>query len=297
MPLQPDRSGPVLAPFDGGWDCHVHVFGSPDHRPVAQSARYLPAQACSDSLRRHLKGIGARRCVLIQPSVYGFDNQCLLEALDALGKDARAVMALEPTALDDAVIADLHARGARGVRINPGGRVTDLASVERYFDHLADRLNGTGWHIEIHALPGLATRFVEALGARRVRLVFDHVFALDPRAPDFEDASRSVLALGEHCAIWTKISGLDRVCPHPEARSRMDDVLARLLEHMPDRTVWGSDWPHTPLHGARDHQGFRRVDAELEARSTIALACDGGRALFVHNPAALYDVLPGPLAP
>lgn len=69
------------------------------------------------ALRQHLQAIGMQRVVLVQPSVYGFDNQCLLDALTELGDSARGV-AVAPRDVSEAQLKVWHAAGVRAIRVN-----------------------------------------------------------------------------------------------------------------------------------------------------------------------------------
>ncbi len=74
----------------GACDCHVHVF-EPDRFPYIPSRRYTPGQASVDDLLALQHALGLSRVVLVQPSVYGADHACLLDALRRLGPRAKGV--------------------------------------------------------------------------------------------------------------------------------------------------------------------------------------------------------------
>lgn len=62
-------------------DCHTHVFGPTQKYPFAPDRQYTPGDASLAellSLQRHL---GLDRVVIVQPSPYGADNTCTLDAL------------------------------------------------------------------------------------------------------------------------------------------------------------------------------------------------------------------------
>ena len=64
-------------------DCHHHIYNS--KYPVDPTATLRPADASVDDYRALQKRIGTTRNVLVQPSTYGTDNRCHLEALAAFG--------------------------------------------------------------------------------------------------------------------------------------------------------------------------------------------------------------------
>src|SRR5579884_4304575 len=74
----------------GSCDCHVHVF-DPQHFPYAESRTYTPGAATLDELQAMHRYIRTQRVVIVQPSVYGTDNACMLDAIKKIGHHARGV--------------------------------------------------------------------------------------------------------------------------------------------------------------------------------------------------------------
>ena len=70
-------------------DCHHHIYDA--RFPVDPGATLRPADALVDDYRALQRRIGTTRNVLVQPSTYGTDNRCHLEALAAFGPTARMV--------------------------------------------------------------------------------------------------------------------------------------------------------------------------------------------------------------
>jgi predicted TIM-barrel fold metal-dependent hydrolase len=85
--------------------------------------------------------------------------------------------------------------------------------------------------------------------------------------------------------IWANVSGTSRSPGLAHIRAKQAEAIARLHESAPDRLVWGSDWPHTPL--ADGGSGFRKVD---NAEACVALSACGSSAehLFRRNPERLF---------
>ena len=54
---------------------------------------------------------------MVQPSTYGTDNRCLLDALSQFGPDARGIAAVADT-VTDSELQNLHEAGVRGLRFN-----------------------------------------------------------------------------------------------------------------------------------------------------------------------------------
>ena len=87
---QPATPVNFLVPKDA-CDCHVHVFGDPRRFPLAAARTYTPESASVDELRALHRALHLDRVVIIQPSVYGTDNSCMLDALKQIGSDARGI--------------------------------------------------------------------------------------------------------------------------------------------------------------------------------------------------------------
>lgn len=258
-------------------DCHMHVF---DQRfPVLPGALLRDAPAAA--YRTLAAELGIERMVIVQPSGYGFDNACTLDALAQLGPAARAIVVIPPETTP-AELRHLHAAGVRGVRymmLRPGGLQWD--SMPR----MAAALAPLGWHLNLqfdgHALPQRAA----ALRALPVDLVIDHVGAFhDGVSPD-DEAFRTLLSLLETGRVWVKLSGpytyrMSRSGPpdYPEV-ARLVRILAA---QFPERCLWATDWPHVSepemLPDAPLIAAFRDWVADAPTRHRI----------LVENAALLY---------
>ena len=67
--------------LEGACDCHTHVIGPAGAYPMVAQRHYTPGPAPVDALRSHLSALGFQRVVVVQPSVYGTDNRCLIDTL------------------------------------------------------------------------------------------------------------------------------------------------------------------------------------------------------------------------
>lgn len=69
----------------------MHIFGPPARFPLARERRYTPPEASLEALLALHERLGLERVLIVQPSVYGTDNSCTLDALRRLGPRARGV--------------------------------------------------------------------------------------------------------------------------------------------------------------------------------------------------------------
>jgi len=258
MTAAPDHAdlGLTVPPF--ACDCHMHVFGAPGDYPIPALRSYTPQAAPLASWRTVAATLGLMRVVVVQPSVYGLDNRCTLDALRSIGAQGRGIVQIDPATLDPD-LQDLHAAGVRGVRLNPKSvGLRDLDGLRELIGRTARRIAPFGWHLQIYtALPMLA-ELAEAIRDAPVPVVLDHMGGA--RAGDDAAALRPLLDLLGSGRCWVKLSGAYRVS---RLESGFEDAtaIARLLvQTNAEQLVWGTDWPHTAHHA-----GTPRLDAPLLA--------------------------------
>jgi len=275
-------------------DCHVHVIGPKNRFPLSRERTYTPPDATLDQLVAMLARLSLDRVVLVQPSVYGTDNSCLLDALDALSGRARGVAAVAPD-ITGSALDELHRRGVRGLRVNVASFAGESADKVRARLAAAAALCArNGWHVQTFlpaaAIPPLAATLRELA----VPAVIDHFGLVTPQAVDSEAAGQLVRLLGTG-RVWVKLSAAYRIAEDP-ADPRIGPLARRFADANPERVVWGSDWPHTPAHGhdlvATDaEQPYRHLDtrALLDlVRSWFEDDTDRIAQLLARNPAELY---------
>jgi D-galactarolactone isomerase len=264
----------------GACDCHVHLYE--DGFPFAPTATFRPPPAPLVAYRAMQAALGLERVVLVQPTGYGFDNRCLLQALDALGAAGRGIVVV-PTWIADAELERLHAAGVRGIRFmmlpGAGGALPWDA-----LEPLAARIAPLGWNVNLQLDGRELPEFRERLARLPGRLVIDHTGKfLVPPAPG-DAAFKALQKLLDRPERWVKLSA-----PYETSKAgppRYEDVgaLAKaLVRSHPDRCLWASNWPHP-------NRNPRPADADM-----LALLDDwaGDAAtrerILVTNPAALYD--------
>src|SRR3954471_7239520 len=158
----------------GACDCHTHVIGDPAKFPLSQSRSYTPAPASVEQLQALHRALHIARVVIVQPSVYGTDNRCTLDAMRQLGPAARGIAVVDEQASASA-LDDMEGAGIRGIRINlatAGQTDPDLA--RRWYGAAIQRLGARKWHIQMYPTrPGIAA-IHSRVAASPVPVVFDH---------------------------------------------------------------------------------------------------------------------------
>src|SRR5678815_6132793 len=80
----------------GASPCHVHVFGDAKRFPFSPDRPYAPPPAPVDELRKMQGTLHMTRVVVVTPAVYGTNNECTLDAIQQLGRQARGVALIDP---------------------------------------------------------------------------------------------------------------------------------------------------------------------------------------------------------
>jgi 2-pyrone-4,6-dicarboxylate lactonase len=90
-------------------DCHFHVFGPAERYAHNADLRYKPPHAPLEDYLALARHLGVERYVFVQPSAYGRDNACLLDAMRAVGGNCRGIVDVEEN-MPEPELARLHAR-------------------------------------------------------------------------------------------------------------------------------------------------------------------------------------------
>ena len=245
--LSDHESEPEFRAPSSACDCHFHVFGSAERYPYGSDLRYPPPLAPLDDYLPLARRLGIERMVFVQPSAYGRDNRCMLDAMRKL-PGCRGIVDVDEN-LPDVELEVLHEAGVRGVRINvspvktgePGFAAKLLPRIER----LDARCAEIGWQLDF-LLPGWLTQ--ELMGTlRRLKADFTlaHMGMFLARDGVDQPGFRQLLDLLRHGEgrCWVKLTGFYRMSAAPEFADAGPMVQA-LIEAAPDRIIWGSDYPH-----------------------------------------------------
>lgn len=270
----PSWRAPALA-----CDCHFHVFGPYGRFPLDPGRHYDPAEATIPAYLRVADALGLQRMVVVQPSVYGTDNACTLDAAERFGLDRARVIAVVDAGIDAAALRALHARGVRGVRFNAvSGNGTPLDQL----DALARRIAPLGWHLQIYATGDVWPDLAPRLAALPVEVVVDHMGGV--RTADGVDAPGfgALLRLLEGGRAWVKLCGY-RISSAGPPFADVAPFARALLQAAPERCLWGTDWPHPSLTEWMPEDG-----ALFDRLGEWAPTDAERRRVLVDNPARLY---------
>lgn len=277
-PRKPVLSLPALA-----CDTHAHILGPASRYPYIAERVYTPPDCLLGDYQAMLGALGIQRCVLVQPSVYGTDNRVLCEALRVIGPASRGVAVIDQDTPEEE-LAQLHATGVRGVRVN----IVDLRDHSAGLPvpmlyRLAERIAGRGWHLELLAHVNAYAQLDTALADLPVEVVLGH-FGYSPAANGIDDPGlQALLRMAERGRAWIKMSGPYRLTSEPYPYAPVMAVAHAVLARCPERLLWGSDWPHVMLKGAMPNDADL-LDLMGEWVADPALR----QQVLCENPARLY---------
>lgn len=282
QPPDPNPRKPRLTCPPGATDSHVHVYGPDELYPVSPRRMFDVPEALPATLADAYDVMGIDRVVFVQPSGYGFDNSCQLDAMAKIGRQARAVVVVAGD-VPDVELERLDEAGARGVRYAIGH--TSAASLDD-MPRMSARVAELGWHVQFHIFTeGGDTPLLEyedMLANSTAPIVLDHLGSLEPGL-SLDDPGFAVMQrLVDRGKCWIKLSGAYRVSAEPPYPD-MVPYVERLTQIRPDRLVWGSDWPHVFFKGKMPNT-TDLLDQLLDWLPDEALR----NRVLVDNPAELY---------
>ena len=112
----------------GASDCHVHIF-NPANFPFSEHRVYTPPPASVDDLLQLQHDLHLSRVVVVQPSIYGVDNSCTLDAPRKLGPRARGIAVIDQSTRRES-LAEMKEAGhsRRSLEFGSDGR-SDRAAI------------------------------------------------------------------------------------------------------------------------------------------------------------------------
>jgi predicted TIM-barrel fold metal-dependent hydrolase len=259
----------------------MHIY---DRRFLANPTRDGFVEGASvDDYRKVQLQTGTQRTIVVTPRIYDTDNSVTLDAIRQLGVEhARGIAVLRPD-VTDAELAALHEGGIRGIRFTlytPRHAVVSFEMVEP----LARRVAELGWHVQLHWTAAQIVEYEGLLSRLPSMIVFDHLARLPLPAGTSDPAFSVVRRLADSGHVWVKLSGpyLDSAVGLDGGYADTTATARAWISALPQRVVWGSDWPHT----TETHKPDEAILFDLLG----AWAGDDAtrHRILVDNPASLY---------
>jgi D-galactarolactone isomerase len=272
-------NAPTIAVPADATDTHLHVY-DPAYSiaPTARSAP--PLEATVAHYKAVQQRLGLTRAVIVQASVYGTDNACILAGMAALGPEVTRGVAVVDDKVGPAELDRLTRAGICGARflMLPGGAIG-----WDQLDTVAAKVHGFGWHVQFQMDGRHLGERLAQIRNWPGRIVIDHNGKfLEPVSVDSAEF-RVLLDLVATGRVWVKLSA-----PYETSKTgapRYEDVsrLARaLVKAAPERMLWASNWPHPGQQPRPDDAALLDILADWAPDEAVR------RKILVDNPAELY---------
>jgi len=271
-------SAPRLPTPPGACDTHMHIY-EPGY-PLRAEAAHASQPGTLNHYLEVKKKLGLTRTVIVQPSGYGTDNTCTLEAMAKLGDTARGVAIVDPEA-PDTEIERLTKLGIRGIRYHMrGGVVLGWDTMPR----MAARVAPFGWHVQLQCESKEIGEHAAILRKLPCDLVIDHMGRFEAATPETDKDWRTVMDLLSGGRCWIKLSGpyygSKSGPPLYEDKAR---IAKALIKAAPERMVWATNWPHPSYKKNFPDEG-KLLDLVSDWTQDETLR----RRILVDNAAVLY---------
>jgi predicted TIM-barrel fold metal-dependent hydrolase len=268
-------------------DSHFHVFGSPKRYPYAGDLRYTPPVAEFDDYRVFAASFGLERMVFVQPSAYGRDNACMLDAMATVSPQAcRGIVDIDDD-IADSELDRMNRLGVRGVRINTSPVKPPEAG---YAESLLPRIRRIearcaeiGWHLDFLCPGWLTTELMGCFRSLRTPYSLAHMGMYLARDGVDQPGFQQLLDLlrNGNGRCWVKFTGTYRMSSTPGFADAKPMAQA-LIEAASDRIIWGSDYPHLSFADkATSGELFNLLAAWAPDAATR-------HAILVDNPSRLF---------
>ncbi|MFI0472591.1 amidohydrolase family protein [Halomonas sp. HMF6819] len=282
----PENTRPLTGPAPrlkapaGATDCHAHIFLAGFEAQKGGPA--IAELATVENYRELQRWLGLSRVVVTQPNAYQANNEALVQALKLLGPDvARAIAVITPRTSQQE-LERLHELGVRGARIMqlPGGAVgiDHMLAVEKV-------IQGMGWHLMVQFNGRDLPDYLDELQKIEGRYIIDHIGKfIDPVDADDRRVD-DILRLIDKGNAWFKLCGAyeTSLTGGPDY-SDVSPIAKRVIDHAPDRVIWGSNWPHVGVKREQYPSDAEQLDILLDWADETTR-----QKILVDNPALLYD--------
>jgi 2-pyrone-4,6-dicarboxylate lactonase len=245
---------PAFAAPANACDSHFHVFGPAEKYSYGTDIRYKPPHEPVERYLKLARRLGLVRYVFVQPSAYGLDNSCMLDAMRELDPAIRrGIVDLDENKISDGELAELDALGVRGIRVNispirkPEAGLAD--SMRPRIARLAKVCDELGWHLDFLTPGWLISELMPTLRELPVEFSVAHMGLFPAKDGPDQSGFREFLDLvGDGSArCWVKLTGIYRFSTTPDFAD-VKPIAQELMARAPKQLIWGSDFPHLSFH-------------------------------------------------
>ena len=239
----PNTKTPTYKAPKGAVDSHCHIFGPQSLYPYVAKRSYTPPEAPLSKFRELHRKIGIERAVIVNPTVHGFDNRPVTDAIAQSNGNYRGLANVNDR-MTDRELEDLARAGIKGCRFIFIQRLKATPDMT-VFDRTVQRIGHLGWHVDLYLQATALEAWEPRLRALPVDYVLDHMALVNAAEGLEQPGFKKLLALlaSDHkCHV--KIIGPERISKAGKPFHDAIPFARKIIETAPDRVIWGTDWPH-----------------------------------------------------
>jgi predicted TIM-barrel fold metal-dependent hydrolase len=264
--------------------------------PMAPSRTYTPELASVAEIRSLHRTLGIDRVVIVQPTIYGTENACTIDAVRQLGGQARGIAVVDEDT-PQKLLASMNDAGMRGVRINlETVGLTDPTIARRRFQVAEEQVrHRPGWHIQVYTRPAIIEAIADLLTTCPAPVAFDHFAGIQAEAGIDNKGCDILLSLLQAGKAYVKLSAPYLASAHPPHYADLVPIAKILIRANRDRILWATNWPHPNAGRGQNRKPtqvipLRKVDDGelLNLLPVWAPNAQDRKAILVDNPAGLY---------
>ena len=261
-------------------ETHSHIIGPADKYPRVPG-RKPNFGGSIEAYETLLKRLGMERCVIVQPSIYGRDNRCTLDAIAHFGQSRARGVAVTAKDVSRDELQRLHDGGIRGLRFFL--LVNEFVMSDA--PDMARRIAPLGWHLQVQDRGNWLPEAIPILEKLPVDIVIDHIGRTPPENGVNDPGFQALLRFMETGRCWVKISAPDLASlDGPPHYADVGDKVRALVSVRPDRLVWAANWPHPNHTPGNKPEEADSLDALLDWVPDTAIR----NAILADNPGILY---------
>jgi predicted TIM-barrel fold metal-dependent hydrolase len=245
---------PAFAAPPNACDSHFHVFGPAEKYSYGTDIRYKPPYEPVERYLELARRLGLVRYVFVQPSAYGFDNSCMLDAMRELDPAIRrGIIDLDENHTSDGELDEWDAAGVRGIRVNispirkPEAGLAD--SMRPRIARLTKICVELGWHLDFLTPGWLVSELMPTLHELPVEFSVAHMGLFPAKDGPNQSGFREFLDLVDDgsARCFVKLTGIYRFSTAADFAD-VKSIAQALMARAPEQLIWGSDFPHLSFH-------------------------------------------------
>jgi len=245
---------PRWSPSSMGWDCHAHVFGPSATFSYQEQRRYTPSDHPVDRYLDNLDVLGLHYGVIVQPSVYGHDNDALIHALMHSDGRLTGVVCTDMARVGHTTLRYWNDVGVKGMRV--WWDTAQSSSILATLRSTAARIGPLGWHVDLycrhpHDMLDLA-RHIDEID---IPIMIEAMGTPSVHEGVYQDSFQALLGLVARRKVFVKLSHPYKIDRRGPPYELADQYAKALVETEPSQLVWGSDWPHPLVPGPMPNDG------------------------------------------